>query len=185
MSFTFCTPIPVLFPALVPNLYPCNILLNREKIKALIVGVVMCPSVSHSTYACLHFFGCKCSLQWLVDLVGGLRLLLLYKYRSFSGTAVRYPIVALWFCPVLQSVRKIGSSSTLMTKESALPPATDGHGLRRGGRPILNNHYLHQGQHCSLLRHMCQRRQRLYLWRCQVFWTINNWMKGNLTFTEK
>lgn len=89
VNFTFCTPIPVLFPSLVPNLYPCNIPLNREKIKALIVGVVMCPSVSHSIYACLHFFGCKCSLQWLVDLVGGLRLLLLYEYRSFSGMTLR------------------------------------------------------------------------------------------------
>ena len=42
-------------------------------------------SVSHSTLLCPHIFICKCSLQWVMDLVQGLWLLLHHPYWVLTG----------------------------------------------------------------------------------------------------
>jgi len=55
---------------------------------------VMCHSILHSIPFFLLIFACKCSLQWVIDLAGGLWLLLHYQFGFLTRTPLRYPIVA-------------------------------------------------------------------------------------------
>ena len=47
---------------------------------------IVCHYVFHNIPMRLHSLICKCSLQWVIDLVGGLWLLLHYQYWIFSRT---------------------------------------------------------------------------------------------------
>ena len=66
----------------------------RKKKKNLIVEVVVCH-MSHSVPFCPHFFACKCLLERVIVLVGGLWLLLHYQHWNLTETPFRYPVVAL------------------------------------------------------------------------------------------
>jgi hypothetical protein len=69
---------------------------KTEEKENLLVKAVVCHSVSHRIPFSSYFFVCKCSLQWLIGLVKGLQLLLLYQYWKLSGTPLRYCCYMSW-----------------------------------------------------------------------------------------
>lgn len=80
---------------LLTTLHPYNLPSTAKKKKTLVAEAVVCHSVSRSTPLCPHIFACKCSLHWLIGLVQGHWLLLLWQYCNFTGTLDRYLAVAL------------------------------------------------------------------------------------------
>lgn len=62
----------------------------------IVEAAVMCHSVSHGIPFYPYFPACKCSLQWLVGLLGGLWCLLHCHYWNLTGTTLRYPVVSLF-----------------------------------------------------------------------------------------
>ena len=91
-EFYICTLIPFISPLLIFALHPYNLPVNREK---NLVEALVCHNMSHKYTFSPHFCACKCSLQWLIGLVGGLWLLLLYQYWNLTGTPFRYSVVTL------------------------------------------------------------------------------------------
>ena len=60
----------------------------------LVVDTVMYHSLSHSVPLCPPSFTCKRSLQWVIGLFHGPRLLLHYQHWILTRTLLGYPVVA-------------------------------------------------------------------------------------------
>lgn len=55
----------------------------------------MCYTVSYGIPISPQFFALKYSLQWVIDLIWGLWLLLLYQYQNLTRAPLRYSLVSL------------------------------------------------------------------------------------------
>ena len=111
MNFTSCTLITLISPSLhihPPSLQPPSLaktkqnkttkIKSKETNKQAETSCGSC-SVSHCVTQspfCLNRFTCKCLLQFVLSLVPGLWLLLLYQYWNFTGALpLEYPVIAL------------------------------------------------------------------------------------------
>jgi hypothetical protein len=93
VNFTSCTPIP-----LISLSFPKKKIKKKKKEQNqnyLTMEAAMCHSVSHSTPFCAHIFTCKCSLQGIIGLVQGLRLLLRCRHWILTGTPLGCLVIAL------------------------------------------------------------------------------------------
>jgi hypothetical protein len=75
-------------------LYICNLPLKQKQRQNILEEAAECHGVSHSTPFSPNSFTCKCSLQWVIGLLLGPWLLLLYQYWHLTETPLRYPVVA-------------------------------------------------------------------------------------------
>jgi hypothetical protein len=92
VSFTSCTPIPLICPSpcmCPPPLQPAH----QQRKPILAVEAAVCHGVCPSTPFCLFFLVCTGSLQWVIGLVQVLWHLLFSQYWILTGSPLVYPVV--------------------------------------------------------------------------------------------
>jgi hypothetical protein len=137
--------------------------------KDLVMEAVVCPSVSYSIPFAHTFVARKCLLQWVIGLVQGLWLLLLFPYWNLPVSPLRYPVIALCH----------GDRVTLLCCPGEVQGLLLGCCSRQGTGPALLLSWFYQGSFSHLPQVMREDVGGGFLFLVHtITWEMITWVAG-------